>query len=796
MTTNISTTAQGNAFRDEVMQLIKLRPNCREVHAEHQIGSQPVDLYYEERTSWGALRIACECKAHEKPLTKAYIAEKIVPRYGPLVEKGSVDRVRIIASKPIAATAGDYIRTDLRAFSFSTRTELEAEIIDFSAYVRALEGLYSESGLDKYYIMPTIAGGDDLENRILQWVDSDSAQPVAVLGGYGMGKTSFARRLAHIAARRFHKDARSRIPILISLSEISSEQRVDGLLARLLTSDGLVSNYSWPLFSALNSLGRFLMILDGFDEMKHTMTWAQFKYNFVQLNKLAVANSKVLLLGRPSAFASDDEHAYILAGKRRHGDQFTRVPDAPIYTELHLKEFFPSQALDFMTRYAAAQGPVMAEVRGEGYDAHMLKERLDRIANDPELMTLVLRPVQAKMLADLAMDPGVQWRSFSRYGLYAEFIERIIQREVEKPTRSAFAFDERLDFHRLLAWMLWTRAQGSGFKLVDLPPDFLGRFAREDLDIGDDSAIARDLISGSLLERKTGDSYFFPHRSFVEFLVADLLCSEEMDSTKLNAVSSSLNDEVADFIKESGRTGIVADWANLIDQIRGTISLRLMSLIAWAQNRNGSGAPQATTGATPHDIMLAQLRLIDSGASVTDIVNFLGHAFYAVASSDAKTSCIRGLIFAARDADAELKQAIWNQIGALVLVSCLEEFRRALGSHTHGSTAMQMNQPLVRAFAESCTRNAADGEIAVRIDAVAFCRWVHRALGHTWEAGGLDLGHTGESLVVGLNDLGQLNSRLKISQEGRTVIAFLKAFPNPKDLVNVHHRIVGRIRRK
>lgn len=774
--------------------MIKLRPNCHEVHAERKVGSQPVDLYYEERTSWGTLRIACECKDYQQPLTKKYIAEKIATRYQPLVDRGLVDRIRIIAPKPIGSVADEYMRTDLHGFSFSTRAELEAEIIDFGPYVQSLESLFRDSGLDQYYIRPTTEDGEDLEARILQWIESESSQPVAILGGYGMGKTSFARRLTHVTARKFQSDPRARIPILIGLYEISSEQRVDGLIARLLTSEGLVGNYSWPLFAELNSLGRLLIILDGFDEMKHTMTWAQFKHNFAQLNKLPVANSKVLLLGRPSAFASDDEHAYILGGRKRTHSGFGRVPDAPTYTELHLQQFSPSQAIQFVSKYSAFQGPRLAAVRGESYDPQMLQDRLRRIEADAELMTLVLRPVQAKMLADLAMDPGVQWRSFSRYGLYAEFIERIIQREVEKPTRSAFNAEERLRFHRGLAWVLWTRGQGSGFKLGDLPPQFLEGFASDDLDDVDESAIARDLISGSLLERKSGDAYFFPHRSFVEFLVADLVSSEGVDGERLDALSLSLNDEVADFLKEADAAASIAEWANLIDQVKGAISLRLLALIAWAQNKSGWSASERTPEATPNDIMISQLRLIDSGAPASDTVNFLGHAFYKANSDDARMSCIRGLMFVAKDAPEELKRTIWKQIAALVLSGCLDEFKRALSSRGHRSgTALEVRLPLVRAFAESFVKDPASAEISVRIDAATFARCVQRSLGHIWDVTDLDLGHAGESFAISLGDLALVSDRLKMSKDGGTVVAFLRAFPNPKELVNVQHRVVGRI---
>lgn len=72
-----SMTAQGNIFRDRVRQLIELIPGCSNVQAEYQVGTQPVDLYYEEGVSFRRLRVVCECKDYGRPLTKTLIARHI-----------------------------------------------------------------------------------------------------------------------------------------------------------------------------------------------------------------------------------------------------------------------------------------------------------------------------------------------------------------------------------------------------------------------------------------------------------------------------------------------------------------------------------------------------------------------------------------------------------------------------------------------------------------------------------------------------------------------------------------------
>src|SRR5262245_34319322 len=105
-----STTARGNEFRDNVRRLLELTPGCANVQAELQLGSQPVDLHYEERTSFRLMRVACECKDYGRPLTKDLIASHIYPRYAPLLRNDLVDAVRIIAPLDLGATARAYVQ--------------------------------------------------------------------------------------------------------------------------------------------------------------------------------------------------------------------------------------------------------------------------------------------------------------------------------------------------------------------------------------------------------------------------------------------------------------------------------------------------------------------------------------------------------------------------------------------------------------------------------------------------------------------------------------------------------------
>jgi len=300
--------------------------------------------------------------------------------------------VRVIASLDLGAVARAYV-TDECGFSFHTVDQLESEIIDFRQYMQALRNPFADDGLEHYYVRSLLETGEDLETVIDSWIAGSSSQPLAILAGYGMGKTSFARRIAHVLAGRALTDPSSRIPILIPLSEISSEQTLEGLLGKLLAAQNRIPGYHFSPFNELNRRGRFVRR----DE-------AEFKHNFEELNRLLGSNTRVLLLGRPSALVSEDEELWVLRGKRRSGNQIFNVPGAPEYMQLALRAYSSEQAMEFIRRYATHRSEADSALRGQAFQAADIEARIESIQRDPEMMNLVARPVQAKMLADLSTE--------------------------------------------------------------------------------------------------------------------------------------------------------------------------------------------------------------------------------------------------------------------------------------------------------------------------------------------------------------------------------------------------------
>jgi len=101
--------------------------------------------------------------------------------------------------------------------------------------------------------------------------------------------------------------------------------------------------YQFKTFEHLNQAGRLLVILDGFDEMKHAMTASDFLTNFREFNRLLKGNSKVLLLGRPNALPSDAQQL-VFRGLKSVAGQLVASSEYMPWVEWTLDFFRPDES--------------------------------------------------------------------------------------------------------------------------------------------------------------------------------------------------------------------------------------------------------------------------------------------------------------------------------------------------------------------------------------------------------------------------------------------------------------------
>lgn len=521
------------------------------------IDGKKVDIKYDETIYGKQTNVFCECKDYSKPLNRNQVSN-ILSDYSSLLHKNIGSKLLIITRHGLSSSAGTIVDGNPSVFH-SDIWSLENELFNLLSYVEIQNDNIKKTGLNNYFLPPsarfyTSDKGKLKTNRIdlmsytRKWIDQEGAQPpFAILGGYGAGKSSFAQMLFMEQSNLCIENPTERRPVLIKLGDISRSSSLDGLLGTIFTSQIPTKGYSFDNFMKMNNNGRLLIILDGFDEMKFAMSWEDFKYEISQLNTLVSDNARVILLGRPTAFLSDGERLHILKGQRQLGKQLLAISGWPKFFEIEVDDFDKTKVADFITNYSS----YLSQKNNISEDK--IRERVELIKDIAlQSIDLFAKPVHSKILVEIAslskisLDGIIRHRN--RWELYQAFFSHLIEREVQKTSRRNISEEDRLKFLRRLSFWLWSEKDGSiSFQPSAIPLRIYDDFCSES---EDQDAVLRELLIGSFVERKAGNTYFFVHRSFCEFLVSQHVIANVPSASDHTIYSKVLNDGVQEFLRE------------------------------------------------------------------------------------------------------------------------------------------------------------------------------------------------------------------------------------------------------
>jgi hypothetical protein len=570
----MSTIARGDRFRDAIVRLLEaagmkclaeVRDDFKKVDIVATLDS-PVD---------GLTTILIETKDFEGNVPKGTCIE-FAHEYGALINQRRSHRAWIISRGPLSPDGRAFIESHER-LKCLTLDELHRSIFNINGYLDQLVLSYSRSRIQEFYVPPRTAAGEDLNQLVKDWLQDDGADPIAIMGGYGVGKTTFASHLAADLAAAALEDQTARAPILIPLGDVFDDQSLEGLIGRVLASTHRVPNYHFQLFEELNSAGRFVIIFDGFDEMKHGMTVSRFERNVRQFMRLDVGRAKILILGRDTAFHSDVEFRSIIHGQRETGAG-TMAPsrDRRPLRPVTLRGFTIDEARSFVRGYLPFKAQEAAARRGAVVDEAAVAARLEEVLSG-ELDDLLDRPVHAQMLCEIAADSRIDLSGISKYRLYDLFVHYLIEREIDKKGRyPGFDIKVRRRFASAVAWWLWDRGMSSTTTFADIPELLCDEAVSGAVHEFDAITLRRELIAGCLVD-KGGEAIFFGHRSIQEFLVAehlistDLLFNSRSDSLEkvLEATTPVVIEFIIDRLRDLGwPTEVIARWLNRLSNFK------------------------------------------------------------------------------------------------------------------------------------------------------------------------------------------------------------------------------------
>jgi hypothetical protein len=568
--------AIGDELRDHVIDLLEAKGV--KIEREIRIGVKRVDVLATFEDDLERRRIAIECKNLDRNMSQQEVAV-VYTEYESLLQTKEVDGIYLIARKDFSPDAKNLARSKI-GYQLFTINQFEERQFGFSRYVRQIGEIFREQDLDTYYVDQRITGDEKLIDKIRSWIDDDSdGRPIAILGGYGMGKTSFCKYLIHELGTDYLSDVSKRVPIYVRLSEIAKEQELEGLLGKMLAARFRLSNYYFEDVMNLNRRGKFVFIFDGFDEMKHALSWDLFKFNFGQINRTVVQNSRVIIAGRPNAFLSDQEHSWALRGTRISGEQTIRMPGSPEYIELTIQPFSKAEAQSFLRRYLTQYLRNSGE-DPSGVNAEWVESRVSEFENLTHSDDFK-RPVHLRIFADIATNRKVVLKDFSVYELYEIATQLTIDREMEKPERLPIDGEKRAKFLQDVAWWLWEKDGGRAlnFNPREVPRTIIRRVISLEYEPTDESVL-RELFSGAFIERKFGDNFYFAHRSFLEFFVAKIFENAQQAGLSLGVINATINSEIVDFLRSGKHFPRFVEFA--LDQMRrysGELKLLLLNVM-------------------------------------------------------------------------------------------------------------------------------------------------------------------------------------------------------------------------
>lgn len=211
----MSTTEIGNEFRSHVLALLQTK--YPDAVTEKKASWKNADIVFSMMDFSKRVQVGVECKYYNRKLTTADF-RKILIDYEAAFSKQSIATLLVVSRFDIEAASRQLVN-DTPRLRFMLANELEEWLVGLRPYIEGLCNTFNTADVSHYYIDSRAVGHTIPAFDVLtQWLKTDEFTGIAILGGYGLGKSSIAMRLASHQAKRYLADpANERMPILLRL---------------------------------------------------------------------------------------------------------------------------------------------------------------------------------------------------------------------------------------------------------------------------------------------------------------------------------------------------------------------------------------------------------------------------------------------------------------------------------------------------------------------------------------------------------------------------------------------------
>jgi len=381
----------------------------------------------------------------------------------------------------------------------------------------------------EHYI-PPICHDDKEEDKgllhayVREWLNDPDRKPLAVLGDYGIGKTSFCYKFACDLTESQYT------PIVVELKNVREKGWQEVIQEEVRTMSGYGTQ-------------NILLVLDGFDELSLRFDKETVLKEIENLSDSTRAYRKLIVTSRTQFFRSEEEAKETLVWKVQKWPEKRgpRPLGHPRFETIFLSPFDDEQIQDYLL---LSLGKKEAEkfwnetVKGV-FDVKDLARRpilLEHIVDDLDAIRNIEGRVTPGKLYNIITE---RWRDREEKRVPPSVV---LERKEEKIPRDIMLFMEELAH-----WMFTQKKGRLHFNtLNDAIDKYFDDETKNMLRLSLDN-LDYQIRNCSFLSRDALGYYAFAHRSFIEYLVARKL-SREIPDDKAQEIK--ITDEIALFVSE------------------------------------------------------------------------------------------------------------------------------------------------------------------------------------------------------------------------------------------------------
>jgi Restriction endonuclease/NACHT domain/Pentapeptide repeats (8 copies) len=392
----------------------------------------------------------------------------------------------------------------------------------------------------------------NVEKYLLSWIDDDTSNLLCILGDYGTGKTTLCQSIAaHLAQQILSGDRKTkRIPLYMPLRNFYAAGSARALITDWIANECGVLNARYSLFLSMIEAGRFLLLLDGFDEMVKSTEQSRIGDCFRALAELNRVGGKTILSGRPGYFPDLNALNAIVAKLDTSAKwYFVRSSEPRIRSRVLF--FFHAirlhkLSLRQMNKIIENREDLITE---RGYTVAQLREKIKDLHH---LSDLSQRPVLLDMIIKsfAAMGPRLFARNTAH--LYEIYTSLWMEREREKGiVRQSVGPTTRRTCMLEVSWSMFVLGQ------EQLSDAELTELIQERVDIPADltlEQLSNDTKTSTFLVPDRPGFWRYSHKSFLEYFagvkVADAIERGGLDVLEVSALTLEVGRFVAEIVME------------------------------------------------------------------------------------------------------------------------------------------------------------------------------------------------------------------------------------------------------